>query len=151
MRCWIGASRLPSASAAELSALMANRSRNEPTAGSVNVARSRCWPRSDCAPPALPRPVWAARSAPDSAYLLTQAPQSLPHLPISRHKTFAFFARRPPDTNNVHGAGPAFFFIFHSRLRLLLFLVVSHLTPGHGGLLFRSGDRDSTSTAELKF
>ena len=73
MRCWIGASRLPSASAAELSALMANRSRNEPTAGSVNVACSRCWPRSAFAPPALPRPVSAARSAPDSAYLLTQA------------------------------------------------------------------------------
>ena len=62
--------------------LMANRSRNEPHGhGSVNVACSRCWPRSASAPPALPRPVSAARSAPDSAYLLTQAPQSLPHLP----------------------------------------------------------------------
>jgi hypothetical protein len=61
---------------------MANRSRNEPHGhGSVNVACSRCWPRSASAPPALPRPVSAARSAPDSAYLLTQAPQSLPHLP----------------------------------------------------------------------
>ena len=72
------------AGAAELSARYAH-GQSQPKRthghGSVNVACSRCWPRSACAPPALPRPVSAARSAPDSAYLLTQAPQSLPHLP----------------------------------------------------------------------
>ena len=51
---------------------------------------------------------------------------------------------------NGDGAGPAFFFLF-TLPSLLLFLVASHLTLGHGGLLVRSSDCDSTSTAELKF
>jgi hypothetical protein len=82
MRCWIGASRLPSRWCGRiirpLRSWQPKRSRGH---GSVNVARTRYWPRSACAPPALPRLVSAARSALDRAYLLTRAPQSLPYLP----------------------------------------------------------------------
>jgi len=83
MRCWIGASRLPSRWCGRIIGPL----RSWPIAAETNprprLSQCRVFsePRSACAPPALPRLVSAARSAPDSAYLLTQAPQSLPHLP----------------------------------------------------------------------
>ena len=52
----------------------------------------RCQPQLACVPLAFSRPVSAARSAPDSAQLLAQASQFLPHLPCQ----IARYARSCP-------------------------------------------------------
>ena len=61
--------------------LMANRSRNEATATARSMSRVLGLASISLCASCIAASVSAARSALDRAYLLTQAPQSLPHLP----------------------------------------------------------------------